>query len=54
MSHTVYQHWDPLEVCVVGQAYPPEFYSWINDTSTRAKFQQVAQETEQDIQKLSA
>lgn len=54
MSHTVYQHWDPLEVCVVGQAYPPEFYSWINDTSTRAKFQQVAQETEQDFQKLIA
>ena len=49
---SVYKHWDPLEVCVVGQAYPPEFYSWIKDATTRKKFEQVAQETEQDFQAL--
>ena len=49
---TVYQHWDPLETCVVGQAYPPEFYTWIEDRNTRKKFEQVAQETEEDFQKL--
>ncbi len=49
---TVYQHWDPLEVCVVGKAYPPEFYSWITDKNTRKKFEQVARETEEDFQKL--
>ncbi len=52
MTYTVYQHWDPLEVCVVGQAYPPEFYSWIKDSNTRKKFEQVAHETEQDFQAL--
>ena len=49
---TVYQHWDPLETCVVGQAYPPEFYTWIEDAKTRKKFEQVAIETEEDFQKL--
>jgi len=52
MTYTVYQHWDPLEVCVVGKAYPPEFYSWIKDSDTRKKFEQVANETEQDFQIL--
>jgi len=42
--YAVYQHWDPLEVCVVGKAYPPEFYSWIKDIDTRKKFEQVALE----------
>jgi len=50
--YSVYQHWDPLELCVVGKAYPPEFYTWIKDTKTRKKFEQVAVETEQDFQKL--
>ena len=50
--YAVYQHWDPLEVCVVGKAYPPEFYSWIEDKDTRKKFEQVAIETEQDFNKL--
>jgi len=49
---TVYQHWDPLELCVVGKAYPPEFYTWIKDDNTRKKFEQVARETEEDFQKL--
>jgi hypothetical protein len=25
----VYQHWDPLKVCIVGKSYAPEFYSFI-------------------------
>jgi len=52
MTYSVYQHWDPLEVCVVGKAYPPEFYSWIKDSATRTKFEQVALETEEDFQNL--
>lgn len=50
--YSVYQHWDPLQVCVVGKAYPPKFYSWISDPKTRSKFEQVAYETEEDFQKL--
>lgn len=50
--HKVYQHWDALKLCIVGKTYPPEFYSWISDTETRSRFEQLAEETEQDYQNL--
>lgn len=37
---------------MVGRTYPPEFYSWINNTATRSKFEQLAIETEEDYQNL--
>jgi hypothetical protein len=50
--YSVYQHWDPLKVCIVGRTYPPEFYSWIKNSDTRSRFETLAQETEQDYQNL--
>jgi hypothetical protein len=50
--YSVYQHWDPLKVCMVGRTYPPEFYTWIKDSKTRNKFETLAQETEEDYQGL--
>jgi hypothetical protein len=50
--YNVYQHWDPLQVCLVGRTYPPEFYSWIEDINTRTRFEKLAQETEEDYQRL--
>lgn len=50
--YSVYQHWDPLQVCIVGRSYGPEFYNWISNSKTRQKFEQLAQETEEDYQKL--
>lgn len=50
--YSVYQHWDPLKVCMVGRTYPPEFYKWIKDSKTREKFENLAQETEEDYQGL--
>jgi hypothetical protein len=50
--YTVYQHWDPLRVCVVGQSYPPEFYSFIKNPRVRSVMERIAQETEEDYQKL--
>lgn len=50
--YNVYQHWDPLQVCLVGKTYPPEFYSWIENAKTRAKFEKLAEETEEDYQGL--
>lgn len=50
--YSVYQHWDPLAVCLVGKTYPPEFYSWIKNTQTRSRFETLAQETEEDYQNL--
>jgi len=50
--YSVYQHWDPLKVCLVGRTYPPEFYSWIKESDTRSRFETLAEETEQDYQRL--
>lgn len=50
--YNVYQHWDPLQVCMVGRTYPPEFYSWVADTKTRERFEKLAEETEEDYQNL--
>ena len=49
---SVHQHWDPLKVCAVGRSYPPEFYSYIKDARVRNVFEKIAQETEEDYQKL--
>ena len=50
--YSVYQHWDPLKVCMVGQSYPPEFYSFIANSRVRTVMERIAQETEEDYQKL--
>ncbi len=50
--YNVYQHWDPLKVCVVGRSYPPEFYSWIEKPAVRNLFERIAIETEEDYQNI--
>jgi hypothetical protein len=50
MTWQVYQHWDPLKVCVVGRSYPPEFYDWIKIPRVRDLFEKIAVETEEDYQ----
>lgn len=52
MSWSVYQHWDPLKVCIVGRSYPPEFYSWITKPKVRSLFEKIAIETEEDYQNI--
>ena len=54
MTLSVYQHWDPLRVCVVGKSYPPEFYSWIQVPHVRTLFENIAIETEEDYQNIIA
>jgi N-dimethylarginine dimethylaminohydrolase len=51
--YSVYQHWDPLKVCVVGRSYPPEFYSWmVTMPHVRELFERIAIETEEDYQNI--
>jgi hypothetical protein len=50
--YSVYQHWDPLKVCVVGRSYPPEFYNWIKKPAVRTLFEKIAIETEEDYQSI--
>ena len=52
MTYSVHQHWDPLRVCAVGRSYPPEFYSFITNSRVRDIMERIAQETEEDYQKL--
>ena len=52
MTYSVYQHWDPLKVCIVGRSYNPEFYGFITNGRVRQVMEQIAQETEEDYQKL--
>lgn len=52
MPYRVFQHWDPLRVCVVGRCYPPEFFSWVKNIQVRKLFEQIAIETEEDLQKI--
>jgi hypothetical protein len=52
MTYSVYQHWDPLKVCIVGRSYPPEFYSWITIPHVRELFEKIAIETEEDYQAI--
>ena len=49
---SVYQHWDPLKVCLVGRSYPPEFYSFIKNPKVRNVLERIAIETEEDYQKI--
>lgn len=52
MTYNVHQHWDPLRVCAVGRSYPPEFYSFIENSRVRSVMERIAIETEEDYQKL--
>ena len=52
MTYSVYQHWDPLEVCAVGKSYSPEFYAYIENPKIREVLERIARETEEDYQKL--
>ncbi len=50
--YSVYQHWDPLKVCIVGTSYPPQFYDYIKNKKVRKVFYRIAEETEEDYQIL--
>jgi N-dimethylarginine dimethylaminohydrolase len=52
MTYSVYQHWDPLKVMAVGVSYPPELYDYIKNEKVRKVFYKIAEETEEDYQKL--
>ena len=49
---SVHQHWDPLKVCAVGRCYPPEYFNYIQNLRVREVFHRIAEETEEDYQKL--
>ena len=52
IMYNVYQHWDPLKVMAVGKSYSPELYDYIKNEKVRKVFYKIAEETEEDYQKL--
>ena len=51
---SVHQHWNPLKVCAMGRCYPPEFFNYIQNLKTRDVFHRIAEETEEDFQKITS
>jgi hypothetical protein len=47
-----YTSWQPLEEVIVGRAYPPEYFDYIQDAQVKHQLQQILHETEQDLQNL--
>lgn len=52
MTYSVYNEWDRLKTCIVGRSYSPEFYKFIKNIKARVVLERIAQETEEDFQKL--
>jgi hypothetical protein len=47
-----YTSWQPLEEVIVGRAYDPEYFNFIEDTQVRNQLQQILAETVEDLNNL--
>ena len=47
-----YTSWQPLEEVIVGRAYPPDYFDFIEDAQVRNQLQQILSETEEDLTNL--
>jgi glycine amidinotransferase len=48
-----YTSWQPLEEVIVGRAYTPDYFDFIDNPQVRAQLQQILAETEEDLNNLS-
>jgi hypothetical protein len=44
-----YTSWQPLEEVIVGRAYTPDYFDFIDNTQVRNQLQQILAETEEDL-----
>lgn len=47
-----YTSWQPLEEVIVGQAYTPDYFDFIENAQVRNQLQQILAETQEDLNKL--
>jgi len=47
-----YTSWQPLEAIIVGRAYPPDYFEFIENAQVRNQLQQILAETEEDLSNL--
>ena len=54
MSNTInsYTSWQPLEEVIVGQAYTPDYFDFIENPQVRNQLQQILSETAEDLDNL--
>ena len=48
-----YTSWQPLEEVIVGRAYTPDYFDFIDNPQVRAQLQQILSETAEDLDALS-
>ena len=44
-----YTSWQPLEEVIVGRAYTPDYFDFIENAQVRNQLQQILNETEEDL-----
>jgi glycine amidinotransferase/scyllo-inosamine-4-phosphate amidinotransferase 1 len=47
-----YTSWQPLEEVIVGRAYSPDYFDFIDNAQVRNQLQQILSETEEDLNNL--
>ena len=47
-----YTSWQPLEEVIVGRAYTPDYFDFIDNRQVRAQLQQILSETAEDLDRL--
>lgn len=47
-----YTSWQPLEEVIVGRAYTPDYFDFIDNAQVRNQLQQILFETEEDLDNL--
>ena len=47
-----YTSWQPLEEVVIGRAYTPDYFDFIEDAQVRNQLQQILEETNKDLDNL--
>ena len=48
-----YTSWQPLEEVIVGRAYSPDYFDFIDNAQVRNQLQQILAETEEDLDNLA-
>ena len=47
-----YTSWQPLEEVIVGSAYSPDYFDFVDNAQVRCQLQQILAETEEDLNNL--
>ena len=47
-----YTSWQPLEEVIIGRAFTPDYFDFIDDAQVRNQLQQILYETEEDLSNL--